>query len=266
MEGTPLGRQACDACRPAYLLPACLQSQKRRRSYFRSGKCELEDFKLNQDVPHWLYRTLFNLIDLHNRARHGEVTAIWDVWSTKSWEVRIFMSVLAIIFVNVTMLYALYHPETETNTTRADNKKIPQHERNRRLARALIENPLYHIPSNRTTTRADATADLTKKCNHFTMIIPEKKLPPVRAVPARLGRNGRKAQAAKPARVTNGRRQLVCKICTAKKKAMTPKRVWKALSSSSQKVKTRYMCSCGVPVCVKAGTTCYHEHMSALGF
>ena len=76
--------------------------QERKRSRYANGKSETSIFYLAQDVAHWLYRKLFNLVDLHNRARHGDCTAIWDVWATKSWETRIFSTLLSIIFVNTT--------------------------------------------------------------------------------------------------------------------------------------------------------------------
>ena len=237
--------------------------QERKRSRFAEGKSEMSIFHLAQDVVHRLYRAFFNLIDLHNRARHGERTALWDVWPTDSWEIRIFTTLLDIVFVNTTNLYANMHPDTETNLKRKDKKKSPQHERNRQLAMQLIKNQ-ERAPVPATGTRAAAAehVDFFRKENHVTEPIPDKYVPRTVGQPAVLGRNGRAEVLAKPAHWVKNR-QLHCSYCYKKAKTATHPTVWKAMRNQERRksAKTRFQCACGVPVCCKVGTTCYHEHL-----
>ena len=236
--------------------------QKRKRSYYAAGKSETAEYRLNQDQAHWLYRGLFNVIDILNRARHGEVTPIWDVWRTLLWETRLFMTLLSMVFCNATFMYALLHPETETNGRRQDKRATPQHERNRLLAIALIENP--YIERDRADTRATtrSTAGGSDVHHRTCQLIPDKHIPVRRAQAAVLGRNGRASRPAKKAHTIKNR-QLVCGYCFAARKERHSAEQWSSMEPWKRKseCKTRYQCACGVPVCVQPGKDCYFKHI-----
>ena len=146
-------------CCSAGTSAAAESARRRQRSRWIPGlgTCLVVYFPVHS-VCHHMYRAYFNVIDLINKARHGEVDmAHKTVHPTRDYVKRLTSTVVHFCAVNAIMIYIQINPdETRTCIQQGTvSKTVAEHYR-KELALQLIGNTVDHVAAATRSTSADA--------------------------------------------------------------------------------------------------------------
>jgi hypothetical protein len=118
-----------------------VQALKRVRYRFKQDEGVLRrTYYLIHSVVHSMYRRFFNVVDVHNRSRHG-VRDIAAVWQCMFYGTRLIMTIFHFVAVNAIKIFRQYHPGQRRATADGERDATDMHLMEQ-LALELVNNTI----------------------------------------------------------------------------------------------------------------------------
>jgi hypothetical protein len=158
-----------------------VQALKRVRYRFKHDEGVMRrTYYLVHSVVHSMYRRFFNVVDVHNRSRHG-VRDIAAVWQCMFYGTRLIMTIFHFVAVNAIKIFRQYHPGQRRETADGERDATDMNLMEQ-LALELVNNTIDEdaIARTRSTGRArdephERQPDGPHACMHVPELIPPGK-------------------------------------------------------------------------------------------